>query len=40
MLRNWQSAAAATTTVSLNENIIRGGVNFKFGDPGGFGFGW
>jgi outer membrane immunogenic protein len=34
------SCGSTTTTVSLNENIIRGGVNFKFGGPGGFGFGW
>jgi outer membrane immunogenic protein len=30
----------STTTVSLNENVIRGGFNFKFGGPSGFGFGW
>jgi len=34
------SCGSTTTTVSLNESVIRGGVNFKFGGPGGFGFGW
>jgi outer membrane immunogenic protein len=34
------SCGSTTTNVSLNENVIRGGVNFKFGGPGGFGFGW
>jgi hypothetical protein len=34
------SCGSTTATVSLNENIIRGGFNFKFGGPGGFGFGW
>ena len=34
------SCGSSTTSVSLNENIIRGGFNFKFGGPGGFDFGW
>ena len=25
------NCGSATTTVSLNENVIRGGINFKFG---------
>jgi len=33
------NCGSSTTTVSLNENIIRGGINFKFGGFGGFG-GW
>ena len=34
------SCGSTTTTVSLNESVIRSGINFKFGGPGGFGFGW
>ena len=34
------SCGSSTTSVALNENIVRGGFNFKFGGPSGFGFGW
>ena len=37
---NCAATGGINTNVALNENIIRGGVNFKFGGPGGYGFGW
>jgi outer membrane immunogenic protein len=32
------NCGSSTTSVSVNENVIRGGINFKFGGPGGFGW--
>jgi outer membrane immunogenic protein len=32
------NCGSSTTNVSVNENVIRGGVNFRFGGPGGFGW--